>query len=78
MSADTPRRDPRTVDQRVAAYQRDLAELRAAMDERAGMDPASAEFQAALQREEQLLDRIHTWSLASERDRPEAGASSRG
>lgn len=60
------------MDQRVAAYQRDLAELRAAMDARAGMDPESAEFQAALEHEEQLLDRIHTWSLASAREHQEA------
>jgi hypothetical protein len=54
----------------VEEYQRDLAELRAAMDARAGLDPESGEFQAALEHEEQLLDRIHTWSLATERDRP--------
>lgn len=78
MTPETPPRDTRTVDQRVAAYQRDLAELRAAMDARAGMDPESAEFQAALQREEQLLDRIHTWSLANDRYRAEAEGQSKG
>jgi len=72
MTTQSPTRDTRPIHQRVGDYQRHLAELRSAMDARSQMDPASAEFQAALVHEEELLERIHTWSLASERDRLEA------
>jgi hypothetical protein len=72
MTTRSPTRDTRPVHLRVEDYRRDLAELRSAMDARSRMDPTSAEFQAALLHEEKLLERIHTWSLANERDRPEA------
>jgi len=67
MATQDPPRDTRPVHKRVVDYQHDLAELRAAMDARAGMDPGSAEFQAALEHEEQLLERIHTWSFGQVR-----------
>ena len=69
MTTQSPARDTRPVHVRVEAYRADLAELRSAMDARSRMDPASPEFQAALAHEEELLERIHTWSLAGERDR---------
>lgn len=69
MTTQSPPRDTRPAYVRVQEYQRDLAELRSAMDARARMDPASPEFQAALAHEEALLDRIHSWALATERDR---------
>ena len=76
MTTQSPPRDTRPVHLRVADYRRDLAELRSAMDARAGLDPQSPEFQAALAHEDELLERIHAWSLANERDRP-AGAERR-
>ena len=66
MTTQSPPRDTRPVHKRVEEYKRDLAELRSAMDERSRMDPASAEFEAALAHEEALLERIHTWSLGQD------------
>jgi hypothetical protein len=67
MTTEATRRDTRPIDKRIADYQRDLAELRSAMDARALLDPASPEFQAAMAHEEELLERIHTWSLGQNR-----------
>ncbi len=69
MTTQSPPRDTRPVHERVETYQRDLAELRSAMDARSRMDPGSPEFQAALAHEDELLERIHTWSMAGDRDR---------
>jgi hypothetical protein len=69
MTTQSPARDTRPVHERVEAYQRDLAELRSAMDARSRMDPASPEFQVALAYEDELLERIHTWAMAGERNR---------
>jgi hypothetical protein len=63
MTTESPRRHTRPIDSRIADYQRDLTELRAAMDARARLDPESQEYAAALAHEDELLERIHTWSL---------------
>jgi hypothetical protein len=47
----------------IADHQRDLVELRAAMDARAALDPDTPEFREALAYEDELLERIHQWSL---------------
>lgn len=63
MTTHAPLRDSRTIAQRITEYRQDLAELRAAMDARSKLDPDSPEFEAALAHEDELLDRIHRWSL---------------
>ena len=66
MTTEAPARDSRTIAQRINDYRRDLAELRAAMDARSKLEPGSPEFQAALAHEDELLERIHRWSLGGQ------------
>jgi hypothetical protein len=63
MTTETNTPDPRPMHIQIAEHERDLAELRAAMQARAGLRPDSPEFREALAYEEELLDRIHQWSL---------------
>jgi len=60
---DTTRHDPRPLHVQIAEHERDLAELRAAMEVRQSLRPDSPEFREALAYEDELLDRIHQWSL---------------
>jgi hypothetical protein len=66
MTTQAPLRDSRSIAQRINDYRRDLAELRAAMDARSKLDPDSSEFREALAHEDELLDRIHRWSLGEQ------------
>jgi len=63
MTTDRTQRDLRPIYVQVAEHERDLAELREAMQARAAMRPGSPEFEEALAYEEELLERIHEWSL---------------
>jgi hypothetical protein len=63
VTTDTSRRDNRPFRQQLAEYRRDLDELRSTMQVRATMQPDSPEFLEALAYEEELLTRIHEWSI---------------
>lgn len=65
MTTETQAPDRRPIRQRIEDYEHDLEELRAAMRERAAMTPDTPEFRAALAHEEQLLEKIHRWSLGN-------------
>ena len=62
-------RDRRSITERIAEYQRDLDELRAAMRAREALPRDSPEFAAALAREDELLERIHAWAFGTVGDR---------
>lgn len=65
MTTETQAPDRRSIRQRIEDYEHDLDELRAAMRERAALKPDTPEFRAALAHEEELLERIHRWSLGN-------------
>jgi hypothetical protein len=65
MATVTQAPDRRPIRQRVEEYEHDLDELRAAMRERSRLEPDSPEFKAALAHEDELLERIHRWSLGN-------------